>query len=263
MLSPADHDPAVPAPCVYWIHGGGMVMGDRFGQIDIPLEWLERFGVVVVTVEYRLAPRPPAPPPSRTATGAGLGGRARRGAGRRPRPRRGLRHQRRRGLAAGLCLLARDRGTPAVAAQLLICPMLDHRNVTASSRQYSEEPGVWTRETNEFAWRTLLGGRADGEVPYVSPRGPPTCPGCPPPTWTPARPRCSATRTWPTPPPSGRRAARRTACGRAGTTVSTRSSAGGAVGDGQEDAQRVAGAGAAAGRAGGAPANGALATFSG
>ncbi len=48
--------------------------------------------------------------------------------------------------------------------------MLDHRNVTASSRQYSGEPGVWTRETNEFAWRTLLGGPAGSEVPpYVSP----------------------------------------------------------------------------------------------
>ncbi len=45
-----------PAPCVYWIHGGGMVMGDRFSQIDIPLEWLDRFGAVMVSVDYRLAP---------------------------------------------------------------------------------------------------------------------------------------------------------------------------------------------------------------
>src|SRR3954471_8672430 len=45
-----------PAPCVYWVHGGGMVMGDRFSQIDIPLEWLDRFGAVVVSVDHRLAP---------------------------------------------------------------------------------------------------------------------------------------------------------------------------------------------------------------
>lgn len=44
------------APCVYWIHGGGMVMGDRFSQIDIPLEWLDQLGTVVVSVDYRLAP---------------------------------------------------------------------------------------------------------------------------------------------------------------------------------------------------------------
>ncbi|MET8893948.1 alpha/beta hydrolase [Streptomyces albogriseolus] len=171
VLSPADRDPAVPAPCVYWIHGGGMVMGDRFGQIDVPLDWLERFGAVVVTVEYRLAPE---------ATGTtavedchrGLAWVAAHGEELGVDPGRvvvaGISSG--GGLAAGLCLLARDLGTPAITAQLLICPMLDHRNVTASSRQYSGEPGVWTRETNEFAWRTLLGGPADGEVPpYVSP----------------------------------------------------------------------------------------------
>jgi acetyl esterase/lipase len=174
----------VPAPCVYWIHGGGMVMGDRFGQADIPLEWLERFGVVVVTVEYRLAPE---------ATGTtavedchrGLAWVAAHGEELGVDPGRivvaGISAG--GGLAAGLCLLARDLGTPAIAAQLLICPMLDHRNVTVSSRQYSGEPGVWTRETNEFAWRTLLGGRADGEVPpYVSPARAVDLSGLPPPT---------------------------------------------------------------------------------
>ncbi|WP_433413111.1 hypothetical protein ACQP1V_28335 [Microtetraspora malaysiensis] len=40
--------------------------------------------------------------------------------------------------------------------------MLDHRNITTSSRQYSGEPGVWTREMNEFGWRSVIGR---GEVP--------------------------------------------------------------------------------------------------
>lgn len=48
--------PAADAPCIYWVHGGGMVMGDRFANLDIPLEWLEAFGAVVVTIDYRLAP---------------------------------------------------------------------------------------------------------------------------------------------------------------------------------------------------------------
>jgi acetyl esterase/lipase len=74
------------------------------------------------------------------------------------------------GLAAGVALLARGRGGPGIVAQILICPMLDHRNTTASSRQYSGEPGVWTRETNLFAWRSLLDGLSGGDVPaYVSP----------------------------------------------------------------------------------------------
>ena len=39
------------------------------------------------------------------------------------------------GLAAALALLARDRGGPALAGQLLMCPMLDDRNDTPSAHQ--------------------------------------------------------------------------------------------------------------------------------
>ncbi|MFJ6821787.1 MULTISPECIES: alpha/beta hydrolase [Streptomyces] len=171
VFTPTHRDGTAPAPCVYWMHGGGMVMGDRFSQIDIPLEWLDEFGAVVVSVDYRLAPEATGTtlvddcyqgllwiaqhaaelgvdPARIVVAGASAGG----------------------GLAAGVSLLARDLDTPAIAGQLLICPMLDHRNTTVSSRQFSGEPGVWTREMNEFGWRSVLGGLTDGEVPaYVSP----------------------------------------------------------------------------------------------
>ncbi|MFD0476449.1 alpha/beta hydrolase [Nonomuraea thailandensis] len=71
VLAPAGAGPA--APCVYWMHGGGMIMGDRFSQLDIPLEWLDLLGAVVVTVDYRLAPEAGGATPSRTATGACCG----------------------------------------------------------------------------------------------------------------------------------------------------------------------------------------------
>jgi acetyl esterase/lipase len=171
IFSPAGSDRITPAPCVYWMHGGGMVMGDRYSQIDIPLEWLERFGAVVISVEYRLAPEVTGStlvddcyqgllwvarhadelgvdPARIVVAGTSAGG----------------------GLTAGVTLLARDLGTPAIAAQVLICPMLDHRNTTTSSRQYAGGPSVWTREMNEFGWRSVLGERTDGDVPdYVSP----------------------------------------------------------------------------------------------
>ncbi|MGI5237823.1 alpha/beta hydrolase [Dactylosporangium sp. CA-139066] len=171
VFSPQRAGRSGAAPCVYWLHGGGMVMGDRFSQIDIPLEWLDRFGAVVVTADYRLAPE---------ATGTtlvddgyhGLLWTARHAAELGIAPARiivaGISAG--GGLAAGVTLMARDRGTPAIAAQMLICPMLDHRNATTSSRQYSGEPGVWTREMNEFGWRSVLGERRDADVPgYVSP----------------------------------------------------------------------------------------------
>jgi len=171
VFSPAHTDRAAAAPCVYWMHGGGMVMGDRFSQIDIPLEWLDEFGAVVVSVDYRLAPEATGTtlvedcyqgllwvvehaaelgidPARIVVAGVSAGG----------------------GLAAGISLLARDLGTPAIAAQMLICPMLDHRNTSTSSRQYSGVPGVWTAEMNEFGWRGVLGGLTDGTVSaYISP----------------------------------------------------------------------------------------------
>ncbi|MFE8018341.1 alpha/beta hydrolase [Streptomyces antibioticus] len=171
VLSPANADRSTAAPCVYWIHGGGMVMGDRFSQIDIPLEWLDRFGAVVVSVGYRLAPEATGTvlvddclqgllwvaehaaelgidPARIVVAGASAGG----------------------GLAAGVTLLARDLNGPEIAAQVLICPMLDHRNSTTSSRQYAGTPGVWTSEMNAFGWASVLGDLTDAEVSaYISP----------------------------------------------------------------------------------------------
>jgi acetyl esterase/lipase len=73
-------------------------------------------------------------------------------------------------LTAGVALMARDRGGPSLAAQVLICPMLDHRNDTTSSHQYAGGPGVWTREMNEFGWRSVLDGLEGDAVPrHVSP----------------------------------------------------------------------------------------------
>lgn len=74
------------------------------------------------------------------------------------------------GIAAGLTLLARELGPPAIAAQVLICPMLDHRNTSTSSRQYADAPGVRTGEMNAFGWRAVLGDLTDEQMPpYVSP----------------------------------------------------------------------------------------------
>ncbi|WP_460491315.1 alpha/beta hydrolase [Dactylosporangium cerinum] len=51
------------APAVLHIHGGGMMLGDRFAGMSAVLPWVVEHGVVAVTVEYRLAPEHPDPIP--------------------------------------------------------------------------------------------------------------------------------------------------------------------------------------------------------
>jgi acetyl esterase/lipase len=60
------------------------------------------------------------------------------------------------GLAAGLALLARDRGELDVAFQLLVFPMIDDRTVPAA-RDSLPDTLFWTRANNLVAWRCYLG----------------------------------------------------------------------------------------------------------
>lgn len=150
-------------PGLFHMHGGGMVAGHRLMGAEMLLPWIEEYDAVAVTVEYRLAPAYPYPvpvedcyaglvwfvsqaeklgfDPSRImVVGASAGG----------------------GLAAGVTLLARDRGGPAIAWQMLMYPMLDDRDATISSQQFDEEGIVWNKTTNRTGWGAYLGERRGG-----------------------------------------------------------------------------------------------------
>jgi acetyl esterase/lipase len=75
------------------------------------------------------------------------------------------------GLAAALGLLLRDRGDRSLLGQYLIYPMLDDR--TASSVEPAAPVGefIWTRASNRFGWGALLGHEPGGEdvSPYAAP----------------------------------------------------------------------------------------------
>lgn len=62
--------------------------------------------------------------------------------------------------------MARDNEGPALIGQLLVFPMLDHRNETASSHAIVD-PRVWNREANLAAWQAYLGD--EHPTPYSSP----------------------------------------------------------------------------------------------
>ncbi|WP_298803737.1 alpha/beta hydrolase [uncultured Pseudokineococcus sp.] len=144
-------------PALLWIHGGGMVSGTALIDERANMDLARTLGVVVASVEYRLAPGAQAPSQVEDcyaalrwlAAGAGdvgvdperiaVGGASAGG-----------------GLAAGLVLLAHDRGGPAVAFQLLVYPMIDDRTVV---RDGAPVPGVrvWTPASNRYGWTSYLG----------------------------------------------------------------------------------------------------------
>ena len=160
-----------PLPGIFYIHGGGMVFGDRYNVIDPWLPYVADGSAVVISVEYRLAPEHPDPAPVEDCY-AGLVWTAANAAQLGIDPKRlliaGLSAG--GGLAAGTALLARDRGFPELTHQVLICPMLDDRLETPSSRMLDGE-GTWDRNDNLYGWTALLGERRGGldVSPYAAP----------------------------------------------------------------------------------------------
>jgi acetyl esterase/lipase len=147
---------AGPAACLYSIHGGGYVIGTYTMDDPVFDRYCADFGCVGVSVEYRLAPETPYPGPLEDCY-RGLAWTFAHSGDLGVDPTRiGIRGESAGGgLAAGLALLARDRGEVDIAFALLECPMLDDRQITPSSR--CDDLKVWTKEANTFGWRSYLG----------------------------------------------------------------------------------------------------------
>src|SRR5256886_15664895 len=85
------------------------------------------------------------------------------------------------GVGAGLGVTVGDRGGPRLLGQLLMCPMLDDRNDSASAMQMNEVDS-WDRSHNLSGWRSLLGDVQGGaDVPqYAAPARATDLTGLPP-----------------------------------------------------------------------------------
>ncbi len=170
---------------VLYLHGGGMIYSlaeTRPGYDAVLRTYVAATGTPMLMVDYRVAPEHPDPTPvedcyaalcwlaenvatldvdpARLAVaGDSAGG----------------------GLAAGVSLLARDRGGPALAAQLLIYPMLDDRT-TVEDPHLAPELLTWNYEDNITGWGALLGDRAgvDGVSIYAAPARAQDLAGLPP-----------------------------------------------------------------------------------
>lgn len=169
VIAPRDRSPAGPG--IYHMHGGGMVMGNRYIGGDVLARWAVEHGAVCVSVEYRLAPEHQAPTLVEDCY-AGLVWMAENAAALGIDPDRIVVFggSAGGGLAAGTALLARDRGGPGLLGQILQCPMIDDRSASASARQF-EGQGVWDRQCNVTAWQAVLGESygTDQVDPYSAP----------------------------------------------------------------------------------------------
>ncbi len=160
-----------PAPGLVFFHPGGFVLGDLETDHVRCLRYTAEVGCVIVTTEFRLAPEHPFPAgiedsyatlcwtrdnaatlgidPARIAVAGCSTGAT---------------------FAAAVALMARDRGGPPLAFQLLLYPALDDRLDSRSMRQYADIPGG-DRTGAELMWHHYLGSlEHTDEVPaYAAP----------------------------------------------------------------------------------------------
>lgn len=158
-----------PFPAILHIHGGGFVSGSAEMSDPNSRAYAVEMQCVVVSVNYRLAPETAFPGPVEDCYAALLWLHA-------SAQELGIDPDRimiggesaGAGLAAALCLLARDRGQVTPCFQYLAEPMLDHRSV-ASDHPHSGQFG-WTREHNGFGWDSMLADTDRATIsPYASP----------------------------------------------------------------------------------------------
>jgi acetyl esterase len=158
-----------PAPIVLYFHGGGWVVGSPEMSDALCRRLVRLTGAVVVSLDYRLAPEHPYPAAlddcvdalrwvrenaqslggdasSVSVAGTSAGG----------------------NLAAGLALLARDRGLPPLAAQVLMYPVLDARMDTASYAAYGASYYLEARQMRWY-WHQYVGADLSDIPGYAAP----------------------------------------------------------------------------------------------
>lgn len=160
---------AGPLPVLVYYHGGGWV-GGSLAVVDEPCRALaNRNGAVVVAATYRLSPEAHFPAATNdaysvlcwaSAQAAEFGG---------DPARLGVIGDSAGGnLAAVAALMARDRGTPVVKAQILTYPVIQ-RDGNFASREENREGYLLTTAGVAWFWDQYLARDEDASNPLASP----------------------------------------------------------------------------------------------
>ena len=167
VLSPKDTPEQ--ATGVLWLHGGGYIAGMKeMVHMSRAVDLVKRFGAVVVSPGYRLAPFAPYPAALDECYAALLYMKANA-------PALGIRDDQLMvggesaggELRAAVCIKARDTGAVRVAFRMPLYPMLDDRNTESSRNNHGR---VWNTRKTHFAWACyLLGQNRKNLPPYAVP----------------------------------------------------------------------------------------------
>lgn len=158
-----------PATGVLWLHGGGYLTGfPEMAFMSRATDLVREFGAILLCPDYRLSWQAPYPaaisdcyraliymknhaqelgirPDQIMVGGESAGG----------------------GLAAALCLRARDQGAVRIAFQMPLYPMLDCEDTPSSVNNHAK---VWNTRRNHLAWKLYLRSVKQKKVsPYASP----------------------------------------------------------------------------------------------
>lgn len=169
ILKPDIQGQGEKKPGILWIHGGGYITGmAEMVYMSRSIHLVKKYGVTVVSPEYRLSGQAPYPAAlidcyhallymKKHAEELGIrkdqimvGGESAGG-----------------GLAAALCMYAKDKKTVNIAYQMPLYPMIDNEDTETSRDNHAP---VWNTRRNHYGWKQYLKGITGGKVPaYAAP----------------------------------------------------------------------------------------------
>lgn len=154
---------------IVFSHGGGFVFCDLDSHDTLCRSMTNGVGAVVISVDYRLAPEHPWPAAADDVYAVTAWAADHADELQAPDGRLVVAGDSAGGnLSAVTALMARDRGEPPIAGQVLIYPVIGADFETESYRTYAT--GYYsTRETMQWYWDQYVPDTADRTHPYANP----------------------------------------------------------------------------------------------